>query len=116
MANSPTIGVYIPGNYLNQCNSPYATGAGDVYGNSYPTGLTIGKMIEIGTLQAQTLTNPATANQLFDGAYQWIQVDSGATAANVQPGLAAFIKLDVGAGAGVEPEQGFVNMTVTDQA
>src|ERR1700680_1440751 len=117
MANSPTIGVFIPGNYLNQCNSPYPTGAGDVYGNTYPTGLNVGKMVEIGTTLALTSTNPAGANQLFEGAYQWIQVDSGATAANVQPGLAAFIKLEVGgAGSGTEPENGWQNMTVTDQS
>jgi len=116
MANNPTVGVFIPGNYLNQCNSPYPTGAGDVYGNSYPTGLNVGKQIEIGTTLAQISTNPAGANQLFEGAYQWIQVDSGATAANVQPGLAAFIKLDPGSTAGVEPQNGWQNMTVTDQS
>ena len=116
MANNPTVGVFIPGNYLNQCNSPYPTGAGDVYGNSYPTGLNVGKQIEIGTTLAQSLTNPAGANQLFEGAYQWIQVDSGATAANVQPGLAAFIKLDPGSTAGVEPQNGWQQMTVTDQS
>ena len=116
MANNPTVGVFIPGNYLNQCNSPYPTGAGDVYGNSYPTGLNVGKQIEIGTTLAQISTNPAGANQLFEGAYQWIQVDSGATAANVQPGLAAFIKLDPGGTAGVEPQNGWQNMTVTDQS
>lgn len=116
MANNPTVGVFIPGNYINQCNSPYPTGAGDVYGNSYPTGLNVGKQIEIGTTLAQTMTNPAGANQLFEGAYQWIQVDSGATAANVQPSLAAFIKLDPGGTAGVEPENGWQQMTVTDQS
>jgi hypothetical protein len=116
MANNPTVGVFIPGTYLNQCNSPYPTGQGDVYGNSYPSGLNVGKQIEIGTTLAQALTNPAGANQLFEGAYQWIQVDSGATAANVQPGLAAFIKLDPGGTAGVEPELGWQQMTVTDQS
>ncbi|MDE2099391.1 MAG: hypothetical protein KGL39_19220 [Patescibacteria group bacterium] len=115
MANSPTIGVFIPGNYLNACNSAYMTGAGDAYGNTYATGLTIGKVIEIGTQAAASLTNPAGANQLFEGAYQWIQVDSGATAAYVQPGRAAFIKLDPGGTAGVNPEIGFVNLTVTSQ-
>lgn len=116
MANVPTVGVYIPGTYLNQCNSPFPTGAGDAYGNIYPTALNVGKMIEIGTTLAQSLTNPAGANQLFEGAYQWIQVDSGATAANVQPGLAAFIKLDPGGTAGVEPQAGWQQMTVTDQS
>ena len=115
MANNPTVGVFIPGNYLNACNSAYVTGAGDTYGNSYPTGLTIGKQIEIGTQQAKSLTSPASANQLFEGAYQWIQVDSGATAAYVQPGRAAFLKLDPGGTAGIEPEPGFPQFTVTSQ-
>ena len=115
MANNPTVGVFIPGNYLNNCQSAYMTGAGDTYGNSYPTGLTIGKQIEIGTQQAKTLTDPGSANQLFEGAYQWVQVDSGATAANVQPGRAAFLKLDPGGTVGVEPMQGFVNFTTTSQ-
>lgn len=115
MANNPTIGVFIPGNYLNACNSPYRTGAGDAYGNTYPTGLYTGKQIEIGLGQATGLTNPATANQLFEGAYQWIKVDSGATAANVQPGRAAFLKLNPGLGAGVEPMEGERSFTVTSQ-
>jgi hypothetical protein len=115
MANSPTVGVFIPGNYLNQCQSAYMTGQGDSYGNSYPSGLTIGKVIEIGTQAAQSLTRPDTSNLLFEGAYQWVQVDSGATAAYVQPGRAAFLKLDPGGTAGVEQEQGFINFTTTSQ-
>lgn len=115
MANNPSIGVFLPGTYLNRCNSPYPTGQGDVYGNQYPSGLTLGKVIEIGDLTAASLTSPQSANQLFGGAYQWVQVDSGATAANVQPGRIAFLKLDPGGTAGIEPEQGFANMTVTSQ-
>lgn len=115
MANNPTVGVFIPGTYLNQCQSTNQFGAGDPYGNVYPTGLTIGKQIQIGTQAALSLTNPAGANQLFEGTYQWIQVDSSATAAYVQPGRAAFIKLDPGGTAGVEPENGFINFTTTSQ-
>ena len=80
MANNPTVGVFIPGNYLNQCNSPYPTGQGDVYGNSYPSGLNVGKQIEIGTTLAQISTNPAGANQLFEGAYQGIGAGAYGTA------------------------------------
>lgn len=115
MANNPTVGVFIPGTYLNKCNSPYFTGQGDQYGNLYPQGLTPGKQIEIGTGQALSLTDPGGANQLFEGAYQWVKVDSGATAANVQPGRAAFMKLDPGGAAGVQPEQGVRSFTVTSQ-
>lgn len=115
MANIPSVGVFIPGNYLNQCQSTNQFGAGDAYGNVYPTGLTLGKMIQIGTQAAQSLTNPAGANQLFEGSYQWIQVDSGATAANVQPGRLAFMKLDPGGTAGVQPETGFINFITTSQ-
>jgi len=115
IANNPTVGVFIPGTYLNACNSPYPNGQGDTYGNTYPSGLTIGKQIEIGTGAAAALTNPAGANQLFEGTYQWIQVDSGATAAYVQPGRAAFMKLDPGGTAGVEPMAGAINFTVTSQ-
>jgi hypothetical protein len=115
MANNPTVGVFIPGSYLNQCQSLYKTGSGDSYGNLYPTGLTLGKQIEIGPAQATRLTRPDTANQLFEGAYQWIQVDSGATVAYTQPGRAAFIKLDPGGTAGIQPELGESNFVVTSQ-
>jgi hypothetical protein len=115
MANIPSVGVFLPGTYLNRCNSLYRTGAGDAYGNIYPTGLELGKMIEIGDLTAAALTSPASAYTLFGGSYQWVQVDSGATAAYVQPGRIAFIKLDPGGTAGLEPELGFAQMTVTSQ-
>lgn len=90
MPNVPTIGVFIPG-YLNTCNSSSASGQGDVYGNVYPSGLTPGKVIELGASEARGLAAPGTT--LYDGAYQWIQLDSGATAANATNGLAAYIKI-----------------------
>lgn len=115
MANNPTIGVFIPGNYLNTVNVNNFFGAQDAYGNLFPTGLTLGKVIQIGDLTAQNLDNPASPNTLFGGSYQFIQVDSGATATNVQAGRIAFLKLDVGPAEGVQPEVGFVNMVVTSQ-
>lgn len=115
MANNPTIGVFIPSTYLNTVNVTSQFGQQDSYGNVYPSGLTVGKTIEIGDLTAQNLSSPASANVLFGGSYQFIQVDSGATAAYVQAGRGAFLKLDPGGTAGVQPEQGFVNMTVTSQ-
>jgi hypothetical protein len=116
IANNPTVGVYIPGTYINSSASPYPNGAGDLYGNQYPTGLNVGKMVEIGDGLAAQSSNPAYATQLFGGAYQWIQIDSGATQAYIAPGRAAFMKLNpAGVGAGVEPQNGFPNMLVTSQ-
>lgn len=96
MANSPTVGVFIPGTgYLNTSTSTSPTGAADpMDGSPIPTGLTVGKMIEIGSPLAAQLTAPNTVagNQLYGGAYQWVQVDSAATAAEVAPNLAAYIK------------------------
>jgi hypothetical protein len=120
MANSPTVGVFIPGGYLNTCNSSNTTGASDAYGNSYPTGLNAGKMIELGDNEAANLTAPqssqvsAGGNPLMGGAYQWVNVDSGASAANVIPGNAAYIKLDSGATAGALPETDYSGYVVTD--
>lgn len=115
MANNPTVGVFIPATYLNAVNTPYPTGAGDVYGNTYPTGLNPGKQIEISDVQASNLDDPSGATQLFGGAYQFVKVDSGATAANVAAGRIAFLKLDPGGTAGVEPMSGFASPVVTSQ-
>ena len=46
MANVPTIGVFLP-SALNACNYPGPTGQADVYGNTYPSGLNPGKVIDI---------------------------------------------------------------------
>ncbi len=119
MPNRPTAGgVYIPGGYLNTCNSASVTGSQDpVTGAAYPTGLTAGVVVEVSDAEAAPLSNPRSANNLFGGDYQWVQVDSGATAANVQAGRGAFLKLDAtGVAEGVEPESGYSNYVVTDQA
>lgn len=92
MANSPTVGVFIPGGYLNTCNSPGVTGQQDAFGNNYPTGTSALKMIELGSNEAQNLAAPGTS--LYEGAYQWVQLDSSATAANAAVGMAAYIKID----------------------
>jgi len=115
MANNPTVGVYIPSTYLNTCNVTNPTGAQDAYGTVYPTGLNAGKQIEISDAQAKNLTNPLTANVLFGGAYQFVQVDSGATASEIAAGRIAFLKLDPGGTTGLQPEKGFTNMVVTGQ-
>jgi hypothetical protein len=112
MANNPTIGVFIPG-FLNTCNSPGPTGQQDAYGQNYPSGLNPGKMIELGTSEAQNLAAPGTV--LYDGAYQWVQLDSGATAALATNGFAAFFRLDSGANQGALPETAYQIPIVTTQ-
>jgi hypothetical protein len=92
MANVPTQGIYLPGK-LNACNYSASTGSVDATGVvSFPTGLTPYKVIQLGFEEAQALQAPGN-NQLFEGAYQWVQVDSGAVAGEVNTGLAAYYKL-----------------------
>lgn len=115
MAKFPSSGVNIPG-YLNTCNSPSQSGYQDAIGNPYWMGLTAGKIITLGPTEVSQFQAPGTT--LYDGAYQWVQLDSGATAANATAGLAAFIKLDSGATQGALPETAYAVPTVTteDQA
>lgn len=122
MSNVPTVGIFLPGGYLNNYNTANDTGASDSYGNIYPTGSNVGKVIEVGDLLAANLTSPGTTGgtyatpsglPLFGGAYQVVQVDSGATAANVAYGNPAFIRLDSGVTQGALPETSYQNMVVT---
>lgn len=115
MANVPTIGVFLP-SYLNACNSPGPTGQQDAYGQNFPSGLNPGKVIELGPNEAQGLAAPGTT--LYDGAYQWVQLDAGATADLATSGFAAYIHLDSGATQGALPETAYNVPTVTtaDQA
>lgn len=122
MSNVPTVGIYLPGGYLNNYNTANDTGASDAYGNIYPTGSNVGKVIEVGDLLAANLTAPGTTPgtyntpsglPLFGGAYQIVQVDSGATAANVAYGNPAYIRLDSGVTQGALPETSYQNMVVT---
>lgn len=89
MPNIPTIGLFIPG-YLNTCNSSSPSGQGDSYGNIYPSGLTPGKVIELSAPEARSVAAPNT--NLYDGAYQWVQLDSGATASLATDGLSAWVR------------------------
>lgn len=125
MSNIPTVGIFLPGGFLNNYNSASDTGQVDAYGNVYPSGSNIGKVIEVGDSLAAQLTQPGTkqgtygtksGNPLFGGAYQIVQVDSGATAANVDYGLCAYIKLDSGVTQGALPETSYQNIVVTDEA
>ena len=94
MANEPTQGIFLP-NKLNACNTPWSTGAADPTGTQVlPTGLTPYKVIMLGFTEAQNLqVGPPSGEQLYEGAYQWVQVDSGAVAIEVNTGLAAYYKL-----------------------
>ena len=112
MANVPTVGVFIPNGYLNLGSSAGPTGQQDAYGTNYPSGLNPGKVIELGTSEAQGLAAPGTT--LYDGAYQWVQLDSGATVANAAQGCAAFFLLDSGGPLeGAAPETAYQVPTVT---
>ena len=99
MALSPTYGVWLPG-YLNTCNSPSPTGQQDAYGNNIPTPMTAGKAVQIGPNGVKGLTAPGTpgANLLYDGQYQWVNLDLGATASNAVAGNAAYIRVDSSSG------------------
>jgi hypothetical protein len=111
MPNIPTVGVFIPNGYLNAGSFISPSGQGDPYGNIYPSGLTPGKVIELSPSEARGLAAPGTT--LFDGAYQCILLDSGATQANAALGMAAYFRLDSGATVGALPETDYDNGSVT---
>lgn len=114
MPNIPSVGVFIPG-FLNTANSPGPSGQQDAYGQNYPTGLTPGKVIMVAPGEAQSVAAPGTT--LYDGAYQWVLLDSGATAANATAGMAAYVRLDSGPTVGALPETDYAsgNVTTYDQ-
>jgi hypothetical protein len=115
MPNIPgAAGVFLP-SFLNTCNSAGPSGQTDAYGIVYPSGLTPGKVIMLAPAEAQSLAAPGTT--LFDGAYQWILLDSGATAANATAGMAAYVRLDSGPTVGALPETDYAggNVTTYDQ-
>ncbi len=94
MPNTPSFGAFLPGK-LNACNSPSPTGSQDAYGTNYPTGLVNKRVIQVSFKEAQELqAGSPSIQQLFEGLYQWVQVDSGATQAEVNTGLAAYYKFD----------------------
>ena len=94
MPNTPAFGAFLPG-FLNGCNSTSPFGAADAYGTNYPTGTTNRKVIELSFGEAQQLQAPSPSiEQLYEGLYQWVQVDSGATQSEVNTGLAAFYKIN----------------------
>lgn len=111
MPNIPSVGIFVPNGYLNLGSFASPSGQGDAYGNIYPSGLTPGKMVQLGTNEASVLAAPGT--QLYDGTYQCVLLDSGATAALATQGFAAYVKLDSGATQGALPMTEYDNLTVT---
>lgn len=112
MPSIPTVGVFIPNGYLNAGSSASPSGQGDPYGNIYPSGLCPGKVVEVSASEARGLSLPG-APSLLDGAYQYVLLDSGATAANATSGMAAYLRLDSGSTVGSLPETDFENASVT---
>lgn len=111
MPNIPTVGVFIPNSYLNAGSSVSPSGQGDAYGNIYPSGLTPGKVIELSPSEARSVAIPGTA--LYDGAYQYVLLDSGATASLATQGLSAWVHIDSGSTQSSLPMTDFENGTVT---
>lgn len=111
MPNIPTIGVFIPNGYLNAGSSSSPSGQGDAYGNIYPSGLCPGKVIELSASEANAVALPKST--LLDGAYQYVLLDSGATATLATQGYAAYVKLDSGPTQGALPMTEWENGTVT---
>lgn len=111
MPNLPTVGVFLPNGYLNLGSFAGPSGQQDAYGNNFPTALTPGKVIELSPSEATTAAAPGTT--LYDGAYQCVLLDSGATASLATQGYAAYIKLDQGATQGALPMNEYENATVT---
>jgi hypothetical protein len=110
MARISTPGIWLPGP-LNTLNSVSPTGQADIAGNPYYMGMNPGKMIVLGTSEAQNAAAPGT--NLYDGAYQVVQLDSSATAANALVGMPAFILLDSGPTQGAIPQTAYNVPTVT---
>jgi hypothetical protein len=59
--------------------------------------MTAGKAVQIGPGEVKGLSAPGTT--LFEGTYQWVNLDSGATAANAVAGNAAYLRVDSSSGA-----------------
>ena len=116
MPNIPSVGIFIPNGYINIGSFASPSGQGDAYGSIYPSGLTPGKMIELSPNEARMAAAPGTT--LYDGAYQCVLLDSGATAALASQGLSAWIRLQNAGDQSTFPEIDWENATVTtaDQA
>ena len=110
MARLTTPGIWLPGP-LNTINSPSPSGQADIAGNPFWMGLNAGKLVVLSTQEAQSVAAPGST--LYDGAYQYVQLDSGATAAYATNGMAAFILLNQGLQEGTLPESAYQVPVVT---
>lgn len=78
---------FIAGGALNMANSPVYTGQSEpITGIALPSGLTPGAYFDMTEAEAAQSSN-ATIDTLHEGRYQWVQLDSGATAAGTTGGL-----------------------------
>lgn len=111
MPNIPSVGVFIPNGYLNIGSFASPSGQGDAYGNIYPSGTTPGKVIELSASEARMAQAPGT--NLYDGAYQIVQLDSSATGSLTSQGLSAWVRLDSGPTQGALPETAYEIPQVT---
>ena len=111
MARISTPGIWLPG-ALNTVNSNSVSAQADIAGNPFWMGLNAGKLVVLATNEAQNVAAPGST--LYDGAYQYVNLDSGATAAYATGGMAAFILLDQGGPIeGTLPETAYQVPTVT---
>ena len=111
MARISTPGIWLPGP-LNTINSTSPTSQQDIAGNPYFMGLNPGKMVVLGAAEAQNVAAPGST--LYDGSYQYVHLDSGATAAYATEGFAAYFLLDQGGPAqGTNPETAYQYFKVT---
>lgn len=91
MPSVPTqSGLFIPNGYLNLGSFAGPSGQQDAYGQNYPTATTPGKVIFLTPNEATVAAAPTTT--LYDGAYQVVKLDSGATASLATNGLSAWVR------------------------
>lgn len=110
MARLTTPGIWLPGP-LNTINSTSQSSQADIAGNPFWMGLNAGKMVVLSTQEAQNVAVAGTS--LYDGSYQYVQLDSGATAANATVGMPAYLLLNQGLVEGGQPETAYQIPTVT---
>ncbi len=115
MARLTTPGIWLPGP-LNTINSSSPTAQADIAGNPFYMGLNPGKIVVLSTQEAQNVAAAGTlvsGSTLYDGSYQYVQLDSGATAAYALAGSPAFMLLDQGSAEGTLPETAYGVPVVT---
>lgn len=111
MARLNTPALWLPGP-LNTINSTSPTSQADIAGNPYYMGLNPGKVIVLSANEAANYAAPGTT--IYDGAYQYVQLDSGATASYATQGYAAYFLLNSGGVAeGTNPETSYTTPVVT---